>query len=63
MRMKAVVLTAGAETRLSPLTEDKRKKMVEVDGKPSLTHCFEQLANLSADEIVARSRKQDIIEY
>jgi glucose-1-phosphate thymidylyltransferase len=39
--MKAVVLAAGEGTRLRPLTEDKPKGMVEVDGKPILTHCFE----------------------
>jgi len=63
--MKAVVLAAGEGTRLRPLTEDKPKGMVEVDGKPILTHCFEQLAELGADEfvVVVGYRKQDIIEY
>jgi glucose-1-phosphate thymidylyltransferase len=50
--MKAVVLAAGEGTRLRPLTEDKPKGMVEVDGKPILTHCFEQMAALGADELV-----------
>jgi glucose-1-phosphate thymidylyltransferase len=50
--MKAVVLAAGEGTRLRPLTEDKPKGMVEVDDKPILTHCFEQLAALGADELV-----------
>jgi len=50
--MNAVVLAAGEGTRLRPLTEDKPKGMVEVDGKPILTHCFEQLAALGADELV-----------
>jgi glucose-1-phosphate thymidylyltransferase len=63
--MKAVVLAAGEGTRLRPLTEDKPKGMVEVDGKPILTHCFEQLAELGADEfvVVVGYRKQDIIEH
>lgn len=63
--MKAVVLAAGEGTRLRPLTEDKPKGMVEVDGKPILTHCLEQLAALEADEfvIVVGYRKQDIIEH
>jgi glucose-1-phosphate thymidylyltransferase len=63
--MKAVVLAAGEGTRLRPLTEDKPKGMVEVDGKPILTHCFEQLAELGADEfvVVVGYRKQDIIDY
>jgi glucose-1-phosphate thymidylyltransferase len=63
--MKAVVLAAGEGTRLRPLTEDKPKGMVEVDGTPILTHCFEQLATLGADEliVVVGYRKQDIIEH
>ncbi|SNR70500.1 glucose-1-phosphate thymidylyltransferase [Halorubrum ezzemoulense] len=63
--MKAVVLAAGEGTRLRPLTDDKPKGMVEVDGKPILTHCFDQLAELGADElvVVVGYRKQDIIEY
>ncbi|SDE99760.1 UTP--glucose-1-phosphate uridylyltransferase AglF [Halorientalis regularis] len=50
--MKAVVLAAGEGTRLRPLTEDKPKGMVEVEDKPILTHCFEQLVDLGADELV-----------
>ncbi|NEU55659.1 UTP--glucose-1-phosphate uridylyltransferase AglF [Halorussus sp. MSC15.2] len=63
--MKAVVLAAGEGTRLRPLTEDKPKGMVEVDGKPILTHCFNQLVDLGADEfvVVVGYRKQDIISY
>ncbi|NHN61406.1 MULTISPECIES: UTP--glucose-1-phosphate uridylyltransferase AglF [Halorussus] len=63
--MKAVILAAGKGTRLRPLTEDKPKGMVEVAGKPILTHCFEQLAALDADEfvVVVGYRKQDIIEH
>ncbi len=63
--MKAVVLAAGEGPRLRPLTEDKSKGVVKVDGKPILTHCFEQLATLGADEltVVVGYRKQDIIEH
>lgn len=63
--MKAVVLAAGEGTRLRPLTEDKPKGMVEVNGKPILTHCFEQLAELGADGlvVVVGYRKQDIIDH
>jgi len=50
--MKAVVLAAGEGTRLRPLTEDKPKGMVEVAEKPLLTHCFDQLIELGADELV-----------
>ncbi|ELK54573.1 MULTISPECIES: UTP--glucose-1-phosphate uridylyltransferase AglF [Haloferax] len=63
--MQAVILAAGKGTRLRPLTEDKPKGMVEVAGKPILTHCFEQLAALDAEEfvVVVGYRKQDIISH
>ena len=63
--MQAVVLAAGKGTRLRPLTDDKPKGMVEVDGKPILTHCFEQLIDLGAEKlvVVVGYRKQDIISH
>jgi glucose-1-phosphate thymidylyltransferase len=63
--MQAVVLAAGEGTRLRPLTEDKPKGMVEVAGRPILTHCFEQLVDLGAEEliVVVGYRKQDIISH
>ena len=63
--MKAVVLAAGEGTRLRPLTEDRPKGMVEVDGKPILTHCLEQLVDLGADEfvIVVGYLKEKIISH
>jgi glucose-1-phosphate thymidylyltransferase len=63
--MQAVVLAAGEGTRLRPLTEDKPKGMVEVDGTPILTHCFEQLIELGAEEllVVVGYKKQYIINH
>ena len=63
--MKAVVLAAGKGTRLRPLTEDKPKGLVEVNDKPIVTHCLEQLAELGAEEfiIVVGYRKEDIISH
>jgi len=63
--MQGVVLAAGEGTRLRPLTEDKPKGMVEVAGKPILTHCFEQLVDLGAEEllVVVGYEKQVIIEH
>lgn len=63
--MQAVVLAAGEGTRLRPLTEDKPKGMVEVAGKPILTHCFESLAELGADafHVVVGYKKEHIIEH
>lgn len=63
--MKAVILAAGKGTRLRPLTEEKPKGMVEVAGKPILTHCLETLAELGADEfvIVVGYCKEKIISH
>lgn len=63
--MKSVILAAGKGTRLQPLTDDKPKGMVEVDGKPILTHCLEQMAELGTDEfvIVVGHLEEKIIEY
>jgi glucose-1-phosphate thymidylyltransferase long form len=65
MDMQAVVLAAGEGTRLRPLTEDKPKGMVEVDDQPILTHCFEQLIDLGADEliVVVGYMKEEIIDH
>ena len=62
--MKAVVLAAGEGTRLRPLTEDKPKALVEVDGRPILGHCFDRLIELDAEEllVVVGYQKQKIIE-
>ena len=63
--MKAVVLAAGKGTRLRPLTDEKPKGMVEVDGKPILTHCFDQLVELNAEEliVVVGYKKEHIIDH
>ncbi len=63
--MKAVVLAAGKGTRLQPLTDDLPKALVEVDEKPLLTHCLDELVSLDADEfvIVVGYRKEQIIDY
>ncbi|WP_435358654.1 UTP--glucose-1-phosphate uridylyltransferase AglF [Haloarchaeobius sp. DFWS5] len=63
--MQAVVLAAGKGTRLRPLTEDKPKGMVEVSGKPIITHCLEQLRDLGATEfvVVVGYKKEAIISH
>ena len=62
--MKSVVLAAGKGTRLRPLTDDRPKAMVEVDDKPIIAHCFDQLAELGAEEfvVVVGYMKEHIIE-
>ncbi len=63
--MQAVVLAAGKGTRLRPLTDDKPKGLVEVAGKPILTHCFDNLIELGADElyVVVGYEKEQIIGF
>jgi len=65
LSMQAVVLAAGKGTRLRPLTDDKPKGMVEVAGKPLLTHCFEQLSDQGAEEliVVVGHMKEEIISH
>ena len=63
--MKAVVPAAGEGTRLRPLTEDTPKALVEVDGRPILSHCFDRLQALDVDEfvVVVGYLKEQIIDY
>lgn len=50
--MQGVILAAGKGTRLRPLTNSKPKPLVEVAGKPLLTHSLERLVSMGVDEIV-----------
>ena len=63
--MQAVVLAAGEGTRLRPLTEDKPKALVEVNDRPILSHCFDRLIELEADEliVVVGYKKEKLISY
>jgi len=63
--MRAVVLAAGEGTRLRPLTEDKPKALVDVDGQPILSHCFDRLIELDAEEllVVVGYKKERIIDH
>ncbi|WP_265108285.1 UTP--glucose-1-phosphate uridylyltransferase AglF [Halosolutus halophilus] len=62
--MQAVVLAAGKGTRLRPLTEDKPKALVEVDGKPLVEDVFDNLREIGVTEfvVVVGYQKERIIE-
>jgi len=62
--MQAVVLAAGEGTRLRPLTEDKPKVLVEVDGKPLIEDVFDNLLSIGVTEliVVVGYMKERIIE-
>ncbi|ELZ03359.1 UTP--glucose-1-phosphate uridylyltransferase AglF [Natrialba aegyptia] len=50
--MQAVVLAAGKGTRLQPLTDDKPKALVEVDGRPIIEDVFDNLLAVGAEELI-----------
>ena len=50
--MQAIVPAAGEGTRLQPLTDDRPKGLVDIAGRPILTHVFESLLAAGIDEIV-----------
>lgn len=62
--MQVVIPAAGAGTRLRPLTDDRPKALVDVAGKPILTHCFEQLLELpiTAIVVIVGYRGKEIID-
>lgn len=50
--MQGVVLAAGEGTRLRPRTKNKPKPMVEVGGRPILSHVLDNLLALDVEELV-----------
>jgi len=50
--MQAVVLAAGKGTRLRPLTDDKPKVLVEVNGTPLIEDVFDNLLEAGATDLV-----------
>ncbi len=61
--MKALILAAGLGTRLAPLTNDRPKSLVSVNGKPILMKQIENLHENNIDDItVISGYKADILE-
>ena len=62
--LQAVILAAGKGTRLQPLTDDKPKALVEVNGTPIIEDVFDNLLSIGATEliVVVGHQKEQIIE-
>lgn len=63
--MQAVVPAAGRGTRMRPLTDDRPKGLVEIAGKPLLSHVFDALTAVDVEElvVVVGYRGEDIRAY
>ena len=63
--MQAVILAAGAGTRLRPITNDIPKAMIPINGKPMLQILLEQLKTINVTEavIIVHYLKDKIIDY
>ncbi|UWG50578.1 Glucose-1-phosphate uridyltransferase [Halalkaliarchaeum sp. AArc-CO] len=63
MIRQAVVPAAGDGTRLRPLTRERPKGLLAVDGTPILTRCFDQLLSAGITEavVVVGYRASDIV--
>lgn len=61
--MKALILAAGLGSRLAPITDDRPKSMVPVNGKPIIMKQIENLYANGVDDItVVSGYKADILE-
>lgn len=63
--MKAMIFAAGLGTRLRPLTNDRPKALVEVNGKPMLGHLLHKLAGFGINEFVVNVHHfaNSVIQY
>ena len=50
--MKIIFLCAGKGSRLMPLTKDKPKSLVEVNGKPLLEYTLDNVLDLGYDDLI-----------
>jgi len=61
---KAIILAAGPGSRLRPLTDDKPKCMLEINGKTLIERQIETFRNCGIDDItVVKGYKKNMINY
>ena len=48
----AMVMAAGHGTRMRPLTNDRSKAMVEVNGRPLIDHMLARLADIGVERAI-----------
>ncbi|HBI81312.1 MAG TPA: nucleotidyltransferase [Bacteroidales bacterium] len=63
--MKAMILAAGLGTRLLPLTADKPKALIEVNGKTLLEICINNLISFGFNQIIVNvhHHAQQVIDF
>ncbi|KON34128.1 MAG: hypothetical protein AC479_01780 [miscellaneous Crenarchaeota group-6 archaeon AD8-1] len=63
--MKAIILAAGAGTRLNPITENRPKPLIKISGKPILEYTLEALSYSGINEtiIVTNYKEEAIRKY
>lgn len=63
--MQGVVLAAGSGTRLRPETAQRPKALVQVAGRPLLSHAFDALLSAGVTElvVVVGYRGRDVVEH
>ena len=50
--MRAMILAAGMGTRLKPLTDNKPKALVEINGKAMIAHVIDRLSSAGVTDII-----------
>lgn len=64
MDVKAIIIAAGKGSRLNPLTKDRPKCMLELNGKTLLMHQMDALRAAGVDRIVViKGYRQEVINY
>jgi len=56
--MRAMILAAGMGTRLKPLTNNKPKALVEINGKAMIAHVIDRLTSAGVTDIIVNVHHQ-----